>query len=429
MANTFFLILVFILVLCYPYYSVAFVIPDVNNIGKDPKIYSVSPRYLIPGDRVKIIGENFLASPKTANKLFINGKKVRILSATNNELEFIVPKLPLGEGKIVLFTHYLGLKSQEEIYPNHSTNGFYITFKAPEVLGVNSIEVKPNQKLTVFGNFNLKKEVYFKLDNGIFKGKIFSNRSAELVLPDKLPLAPIPLKMFYRKTVLKKGTQLFFDSAFSDDLTLYNIEFGEPQYLNISIENSVFDVIPDKELSYRVELIYGNGKKTDVTDFVAIEMIGDEIAKIDKVNKKLKVHAGGIVTLKAMFLWEPISKMLEDTQDIVVNLPRYPYFHEVVIDEIFPFASGFFSETDANGDGFAKLNDEFIELKNLTGETLDLSNCKFYINEKKEASVVLSDLTVIKPYEYFVIYGDMAEEDSLNLSNSGAVVELIWSSR
>ena len=40
--------------------SIAFFVPDINAIGRDPVITKAEPAYLIPGMKVKLYGNNFL---------------------------------------------------------------------------------------------------------------------------------------------------------------------------------------------------------------------------------------------------------------------------------------------------------------------------------------------------------------------------------
>ena len=95
---------------------IAYIIPDLDSIGKDPVILSVQPGYLVPGEIVKIKGSNFFEYPRNANKLWINNYPARIITANKDTIEFIVPTIPFGKAKFRFYTSYLGYKSKEIIF-------------------------------------------------------------------------------------------------------------------------------------------------------------------------------------------------------------------------------------------------------------------------------------------------------------------------
>ena len=61
--------------------ALAFVIPDFEIIGKEPEIKGIESECLIPGQKIKIYGENFFEVPKSANKIWINNYPVRVLKS------------------------------------------------------------------------------------------------------------------------------------------------------------------------------------------------------------------------------------------------------------------------------------------------------------------------------------------------------------
>src|SRR3989338_9652782 len=107
--------------------SLAFFVPDINSFGKDPEITSIEPGYLIQGEKIRITGVNFFEFPKNANKLFINNHPVRILSSNNESIEFYMPKIPLGNVRLKLYTNYMGKRSKTFYYPK----SIPITIKPP----------------------------------------------------------------------------------------------------------------------------------------------------------------------------------------------------------------------------------------------------------------------------------------------------------
>lgn len=409
------LIYLILLTLLSCFSAKAFFIPDIQALGKDPEIYFFEPDYLISGSKVKIYGRNFFTSPKSANKLRINNKKVRVVFASDEYIEFIVPKLPLGEARIKLFTDYLGYKSKEVLYPLDGSSSLVITYPPPILNSVSSYSVKPNDTIFLFGEFNSKKDLFCKIQDKEVHADILDLTTSQIKLPDSLPVGLFKIKGFYKKPI--------FNSPFSNELILYNNEFGPPAFLKISLAQNTFTSIDDQKIPFKVELIFNNGAKTDVTDYSSVSVSSDEVLGLDKTNFKIKNK--GEAEIKAEFSWLPENIMYTDSAKIIIDVPEAPHFLEVVIDEVFPFVSGLFPQTDANMDGFAKLNDEFIELQNLTEKMFDLSMCEIFIGEKNESQVLFPENTFIDPFSYFVVYGDDAKEGKLNLSNSGSSIELI----
>lgn len=405
--------------------TLAFVIPDIEKLGKNPEITSLEPHYLIPGDKVILHGKNFFVLPKSANKLKINGKAVRINKATDSTIEFTVPRLKLGSARVELFTSYLGHKSKVFIYPSSDNQIVPVTYKGPVFFRISSTSVKPSDEIYVHGFFDDSKELFFKLGNFAVKGEIISSNTAKLIIPDKLPIGFFDLSLFYKKKIKQDGSVIYFDSAFSDKVRVFSIEHGSPGFIKLSVPKTVFHSLDIAEIPYKAELIFNNGLKKDVTSYLDLFVKGKDVIELDSKNSTFRIKGSGIAEITASYLWEPTKLRLKDSVRIVSALPEIPLFSEVVIDEVFPFASGLFPETDANGDGFAKSDDEFIELKNLTDKVFDIGMCALFINDKTEPAVVFDDNTLIGPNEYFVVFGEFAEKKKLNLSNSGAPIELV----
>ena len=132
--------------------ALAFVIPDYQNVGRDPEITGIESKNLIPGQKVKIYGKNFFELPRSANKVWINNYPARVLKSSNNFVEVIIPKAPLGSAKIKLHTSYLGHKSNETIYPKNKNESLVITFSGPVLKNTDSVSVIPKKILLILQN-------------------------------------------------------------------------------------------------------------------------------------------------------------------------------------------------------------------------------------------------------------------------------------
>ena len=168
----------------------AYFVPDINLIGKDPEILSLEPGYLTPGQEVKIIGKNFFAFPKSANKLYINNRPVRVIKARNDSINFLVPKLPIGKVKIKLFIYYMGYKSSEFVYPQKENEFIPVKFHAPSIQKTNTLAVKPNMPIQVYGKFNTNDDLFFKIGEQEFKADLISKGLSQIQLPTVLPKGP-----------------------------------------------------------------------------------------------------------------------------------------------------------------------------------------------------------------------------------------------
>ena len=265
---------------CFFLTAHAFFIPDIEVVGKDPEISFLEPDYLIPGSKVKIYGKNFFASPKSANKLMINDKKVRVISASNDYIEFIVPTLSLGEAKIQIFTNYLGYQSKEATY----NSPVLITYIPPVLDSVSSRSVKPNENIFLFGNFNIKNDLFCVINNKEIKVEILDSKTSQIKLPKNLLVGLFKIKLFYRKLI----NNAYFNSPFSSELVLYNNEFGSPAFLQISILESIFTVIDDRKTPFTIELFFNNGKKVDVTEYSNIFVDNSDVIDLNKTDFKVK---------------------------------------------------------------------------------------------------------------------------------------------
>lgn len=417
MIRKIFLLLVIFLPSFFFLKGFAFLMPDFTKIGKDPEILSIEPPYLIPGTTVKIKGNNFFELPRSANKVYINNFSLRIISAKENVLEVKIPKFTnTKNAKIKLFTDYLGYKSKEIIFPE---NGFLnITFNPPKIKEINTYSVSPNTKIVVYGVFNSENEIFFKVNDTEIKGNFISKNECEVILPDKLEIGPFNIYAFYRKHL---NASQHLDSAPSDKLILFNTDSGNPLFIRINIDKTVFDSLKDFS-PYKVFLFFSSGESCDITDFSKIFINNESVFKLNEDKKVLKPLSEGNTNLEAKFLWAPTNTELNYILNLSIDLPKPPDFHEVVTDEVFPFASGFIKETDANMDGFPKTSeDEFIEFKNLTNKKLDLSTCEIFLNESEKPTYKFDKDFFIEPSSYLPIFS--YEENKLNLSNSGSVIE------
>ena len=213
-------ILSLVFIQCY-----AFIVPDVKILGKDPEITGIEPKYLIPGNIGKIKGNNFFEFPQNANKLFINNKRVKILKSTNDTIEFIVPKIKLGNANIRFYTKYLGYESKSV------TNSCKTTFNGPILSGINTNAVSPGTELQLSGNFSKDKDLFLNINGVFLKAKELSKNSAIFLLPDKLPEGIFKINGFYR--IYDRTKTKYFDSAPSEDLILFNgINAATPNLLS-----------------------------------------------------------------------------------------------------------------------------------------------------------------------------------------------------
>ncbi len=413
-------ILVTILLMSFCFYTYkcsAFLIPDISNIGKDPVIKAIKPEYLIPGKTIKIYGENFYESPKSANKIFINSLPARILSVSKEFLEIKIPSIkidPTKEIEIKVFTNYLGYKSKEYIYPGKDDKPLFLTFPSPKVKNITSFSVKPDSEIILEGDFK-KIPIFIKVKDDFIEGRIISKDKCSVILPKTLPGGPFKITTYYRKE-LQNG---FLYSAPSNEFVLYNTYLSNPLFLKINIDKSTFRI--NDSAKYNINL-YFNNLSVDITDFCDILVSDESIFKINKKDKTIKPIKDGSCILKANFLWLPNNTELSYSVQLSTDFPQKPSFHEITIDEIFPFATGLIKETDANMDGFAKTSeDEFIELKNNNDKALDISGCEFYINESDKPAYKFPNESFLNPKSYLAIFS--SKEHKLNLSNSAGVLE------
>lgn len=397
--------------------GLAFLVPDFAKIGKDPEIISIEPPYLIPGNKVKIIGKNFFELPKSANKVYINGYPLRVISAKENILEVKIPKFTnTKNAKINLVTEYLGYRSKGITFPK---NGFLaVTFNAPKIKEVNTSSISPNTKIIVYGIFNNENEIFFKVNDMEIKGNFISKNECEVILPDKLETGPFNIYAFYRKYFNRSQ---HIDSAPSNKLVLFNTDSGNPLFIRIDLNKTIFNSLKDS-YPYKVLLFFSSGKSCDITDFSKIFLQNENIFELNRDKRVLSPLSEGNTNFEAKFIWLPTNTELSYVLNLSVDLPKLPDFHEVIIDEVFPFASGFIKETDANMDSFPKTSeDEFIEFKNLTNKKLDLSNCEIFLNESDKSAYKFDKEFFIEPLSYLPIFS--SEKNKLNLSNSGSVIE------
>ena len=235
-------------------------------------------------------------------------------------------------------------------------------------------------------------------------------------MPEKLPKGPFKIHAFYRK--YKKDKH--FDSPLSNELILYNTNNDPPSLIKIEILKIILE--SKDELPYKVTLYFNSGDFTDITEYADVDFTNEEIISLNK--NKITPLKNGRTKLKANFIWKPSNQIFEDEITIFVQFPEKPDFHEVIINEIFPYATYSIPETDANMDGFAKsFEDEFIELKNKTNKKINLADCSLYINEETKPSYKFTENTIIDPNSLLVIFGN--QTNKLDLSNSGGVIELL----
>ena len=258
--------------------SLAFFVPDINSFGKDPEIISIEPGYLIQGEKIRITGVNFFEFPKNANKLFINNHPVRILSSNNESIEFYMPKIPLGNVRLKLYTNYMGKRSKTFYYPEPLP----ITIKPPVIERAETISVRPNTRLRIFGYFNTKNNLIFKTTNQKIKAETISDNECILLLPDKLPPGPFKINSYYQKYLSKSLT--YIESPVSNSLTLYNTEYGAPLKLKIRTDTQRIDSL-NNEFHISAFVIFQNESEIDVTEYTKFKIPDENIIKIS--NQKL----------------------------------------------------------------------------------------------------------------------------------------------
>ncbi len=403
--------------------GLAFTIPDILSLGANPEILQIEPSYLIPGTIVKIKGKNFYSSPKSANKLWINNSPIRISKATSDEIEFIVPKLSLSKARLRFYTSYLGYKSKEITYPQNNNEFIDITINPPHILHTDKIAVKPQEELFIYGSYKSTNPIYFKIREEGIIGTLLSNNICKIRLPEKLPYGPFTISSFYK--VRDKD----IDSIQSNELILFNTELGVPLSIKLRLSNTTFNQLDfiDKEYPYTVELIFsGLEKSVDVTKYTAVstqDQATKDLLEINSTKQTIKLKKKGIAKIKAQFIWLPTNLILEDEVSFIVDPPKDPILKEVIINEVFPFATPAIQATDSNKDGFAKNSDDFIELKNLTDKTLNLSACQIFINENTKPSFELKEST-ISPSSFIVLSGNNSIDKDFNLTNTGGTIEL-----
>ena len=419
-------ILVFILLNLFLQNGNAFTIPDITAIGTDPEIVSFSTKYLTPGDKIKIIGNNFFEYPKSANKLRINNYPIRITSATKNEIEFVVPKIPLGKARVKFYTSYLGYKSKEIIYPNNEKDFLYLALNAPEINHANITSVKPDSEILVYGSFMLSYPIYFQVNDDVIKANIISKELCKIKLPKKLPIGPFTLRFFYKRFI--SNNNQYTESARSIDLLFYNTEAGIPKAIKIKLSQNYFNSQEsfNKEYPYQIELIFNDLKNTtNITNYAQVILNNDnKIIEVNPTTKTFKLKKEGTAKLYTTFTWLPTNLTLQDETIITISSPQKPRFQEVIINEVFPFATPAIQATDANNDGFAKISDDFIEIKNVINHEIDLTGCKILVDDAKPY-FEFSQNTVLSPNTYFAIFGKTTNEKEFNLPSSGATIELL----
>lgn len=397
----------------------AFVIPDLNAVGRNPEIISIEPKYLVPGRKVKVRGNNFFSNPKNANKIRINGKPVRVLKASSTELEIVIPRLKFGRAEITLFTKYLGLKSKKTSFKSD------IVISPPIINFPEDVGVIPNKDIYLTGMFNRRNKIYFKIAGEKIEGKVLSKDRCKLVAPEKLPKGLVELSASYSRK-LKSGEVV--TSPLTEKLTFYNVENGDPVLIKLFVDKTSFEELGG-DTSYRVIAHFKNGQRVDVTKFSEIDISKSDVVENNSNEKLLKINKPGRAEITASFIWKPTGVSLLDKAVINIIPPSKPKFAEVIVDEIFPFASGLFPGTDANMDGFPRVSDEFVEFKNLTNKRFDLSGCEVYVGEKEEPTFIFPEMSFIDQNAYLVVFGDELEEKKWNLSNSGSVIELVCDGR
>jgi len=254
------IVLIALLMLLIGLKGLAFSIPDIGSLGKDPEIFRVEPEYLIPGQKVKIFGKNFFETPVNANKIFINNYPCRIVSAKKNLIVFTTPNVALQkDAKIKLYTEYLGYKSKEVLFPEETF--LKVTFNAPNILEPSDASASPSMEIIFQGDFNKKYDLYFHVNNKDIKADILSANSCKLRLPDDIEIGPFKIYSFYRKNNL--------DSAPSKEITLFNTSSGKPIFIIIDLFKSVFEMLNENS-KYKVILFFDNGEKKDITEFCDI---------------------------------------------------------------------------------------------------------------------------------------------------------------
>lgn len=413
-------VLMFSFVMCLQ--CIAVFIPDFLIIGSNPEILSVEPSYLIPGEVVRIKGKNFFEFPKKANKLFVNNRPVRILSSKSNYIEFVVPKISPKNGKIKLYTKYFGHKSDEVNYPPETDKYIPITFHGPKLNSTDTYSVKPRDEILIYGNFRNSALLFFRVNNQDVEGTVISNNTCKLKLPKELPSGIFKIEAYYKKKSLQ-GDE-YFQSVESNPLILYNIASGEPFALKLNLERNKFDSL-NLSTAYKVLLYFSSGETVDVTEFSDVKLLDNEFFELNLSERRIKPKKRGYSILEGRFMWLPTEQEFFDSQVLSIETPRSPNFQEVIVNEVFPFASPYIKESDANMNGFAKGNeDEFIELKNLTGETIDLSNCVLLINEVNKPQFQFKDSSLISSNSFITIFGADANDGKLGLSESGGTIEL-----
>ncbi len=419
------IVLLFILLSLFSQNGSAFIIPDITAIGTDPEITSFSTTYLIPGNKVKIIGNGFFEYPKSANKLRINNSPIRITSVTKNEIEFIVPRIPLGKAQVRFHTSYLGYKSKEIVYPSNEKDFLYLALNAPEINHANITSVKPDSEILVYGSFMVSYPIYFQVNDETIKASIISKELCKIKLPKKLPIGPFTLRFFYKK--FASNTNQYTESARSTDFLFYNTEAGIPKSVKIKLQQNNFNSREslNKEYPYQVELIFNDLKNTaNITNYAQVILNNksdNDILEINPITKTFKLKNEGTAKLYATFTWLPTNLTLQDETTIAISSPQKPRFKEVIINEVFPFATPAIQATDANNDGFARTSDDFIEIKNVINNKVDLTGCKIVIDDSK-LYFEFSQNTFLSPNTYFAIFG---RSTNLNLPSSGATIELL----
>ena len=103
---------------------------------------------------------------------------------------------------------------------------------------------------------------------------------------------------------------------------------------------------------------------------------------------------------------------LEDSDTLIVTVNEPDYSDQIIINEILPNPAGSDNE------------DEFVELKNIGSEAIDLASWTISDNTDNDYTISSEDFisTEILPNDYFVIYRLVS---GLSLNNSGDIVELI----
>lgn len=400
---------------------IAFNIPDVNSLGKDPVITGVENNYLIPNKIATIYGRNFLFNPLKSNFLFVNGKRAKILSASKNSLNFIVPNVKPGYGKIKFYTQYLGYRSKKVLFPEKGN--LELKIPIPAIKSFNTNFVYPGNSVYFGGDFKQGSKIFFQFDNKIIESMLLSRHKGVFVLPDSLPVGLFDLQYFQEKKFKNKNVIYTVKSPLSKNFTFYNLDSGEPYLLKLTLNGNISDSFIGAEYLFTVSAIFPGENEIDVTSLVNVSFTPDDILVSNR--DKLIVLNEGQVVLNASLLWEPTSNHLEVNQQFNIVTPKVPMSGDLLINEIYSSPND-----DANRDGVLDtVQDEFIEIVNISSNKLDLSGVA--VSDKTKVRHIFSNGFILKPFESLVLFGggknnnftasrsQVASGGDLGLNNSG----------